>query len=381
MELPKPQCDARGAAAAADLEHRLRQLHRPPRHRPHQARAPQEDARRSASLGGPARRRQAGEGLRALRLRRARARVDRRGERRRDRRLRGRSTSDFNMAGDTLVDSPTAIRPQASRSSRSRSRSRRCRSRWASTSRRSPARAGEAADVAPDPRPPGQGARDQRRAAGEGHGRTPTPSRSRPRPAPPDRADGDDAPRGLRADGRLPPGHRAGRRRPEDGAVRVRRRRAARGSVSGSGDRHAQPAEGQHARHGLADDEGLVTIQYEVPTRGMVGVKSRLLSATRGLAVMTTTFAGYRPHVGEFGGRDRGNLLCHEQGEATVALKAQDEASSRYRPQRPGVHRPDHRDPRAPRRPEGEHLQDEAADEHARGGEGRQHQPRSRRRR
>ena len=77
---------------------------------------------------------------------------------------------------------------------------------------------------------------------------------------------------------------------------------------------------------GSPTSEGLITIQYEVPTRGMVGVKSRLLSATRGLAVMTTTFAGYRPHVGEFGGRDRGNLLCHEQGEANSfgLMKAQE---------------------------------------------------------
>ena len=67
---------------------------------------------------------------------------------------------------------------------------------------------------------------------------------------------------------------------------------------------------------GSPNNEGMQTIQYEVPTRGMVGVKSRLLSATRGLAVMTTTFAGYKPWVGEFGGRDRGNLLSFEQGEA-----------------------------------------------------------------
>jgi GTP-binding protein len=63
--------------------------------------------------------------------------------------------------------------------------------------------------------------------------------------------------------------------------------------------------------------EGMQTIVYEVPTRGMVGVKSKLLTATRGLAVMTTTFAGYKPYAGDFGGRDRGNLLAHEAGTAT----------------------------------------------------------------
>jgi len=63
--------------------------------------------------------------------------------------------------------------------------------------------------------------------------------------------------------------------------------------------------------------EGSVTIQYEVPARGMNGVKSKLLSATRGLAVMSSTFAGYKPFAGEFGGRTRGNLLSFETGIAT----------------------------------------------------------------
>ena len=63
--------------------------------------------------------------------------------------------------------------------------------------------------------------------------------------------------------------------------------------------------------------EGMQTIQYEVPTRGLVGVKSRLLTATRGLVVMTSTFAGYKPYAGDLAGRDRGNLLSHATGPAT----------------------------------------------------------------
>jgi GTP-binding protein len=65
---------------------------------------------------------------------------------------------------------------------------------------------------------------------------------------------------------------------------------------------------------GSPTKEGLVTVQYEVPSRGMNGVKSKLLSATRGLAVMSTTFAGYRSYAGDFGERDRGNLLSFETG-------------------------------------------------------------------
>ena len=74
---------------------------------------------------------------------------------------------------------------------------------------------------------------------------------------------------------------------------------------------------GQMIEMGAVTKEGGVTIQYEVPARGMAGVKSKLLSASKGLVVMSSTFAGYKEYAGDFGGRDRGNLLSFEQGTAT----------------------------------------------------------------
>lgn len=68
---------------------------------------------------------------------------------------------------------------------------------------------------------------------------------------------------------------------------------------------------------GSPTKEGSMTIQYEVPTRGMNGVKSKLLTATKGLAVMTTTFAGYRPYAGDFDARKGGSLLSMATGPAT----------------------------------------------------------------
>lgn len=72
--------------------------------------------------------------------------------------------------------------------------------------------------------------------------------------------------------------------------------------------------------------EGSVNLQFEVPARGMAGVKSKILSATRGLAVMSSTFAGYKAFAGEFGARERGNLLSHEAGTTTpfAIMKVQD---------------------------------------------------------
>jgi len=77
---------------------------------------------------------------------------------------------------------------------------------------------------------------------------------------------------------------------------------------------------------GSVTAEGQVSIQYEMPARGMTGVKSKLLSASRGMCVMTTTFGGYKTYAGDFGGRSRGNLLSFETGTATPfsIMKTQD---------------------------------------------------------
>lgn len=68
---------------------------------------------------------------------------------------------------------------------------------------------------------------------------------------------------------------------------------------------------------GDADGEGRVSVAYEMPSRCLVGVKSRLLTATQGQGLMTSTFAGYRPHAGEYGARTRGNILSSAQGSVT----------------------------------------------------------------
>jgi GTP-binding protein len=64
--------------------------------------------------------------------------------------------------------------------------------------------------------------------------------------------------------------------------------------------------------------EGLTEIQYEVPARGMNGVKSKLLTASKGLVVMTTTFGGYKPYAGDFPRRRTANMLSMATGMATT---------------------------------------------------------------
>lgn len=54
--------------------------------------------------------------------------------------------------------------------------------------------------------------------------------------------------------------------------------------------------------------------QFIVPTRGMIGIRSALLTATKGTLVLDTVFDSYRPVVGAITQREKGSLLAFEEG-------------------------------------------------------------------
>ena len=62
--------------------------------------------------------------------------------------------------------------------------------------------------------------------------------------------------------------------------------------------------------------EGYTMIRFIVPTRGMIGVRSALLTVTKGTVVLDTSFDSYRPVVGVIQQRDKGSLLAYEDGVA-----------------------------------------------------------------
>ncbi len=57
---------------------------------------------------------------------------------------------------------------------------------------------------------------------------------------------------------------------------------------------------------------------FRIPARGLVGLQSRLLSATRGQAVLHTSFEGYEEWKGDIPDRAAGVLIAQEVGEATI---------------------------------------------------------------
>ena len=63
---------------------------------------------------------------------------------------------------------------------------------------------------------------------------------------------------------------------------------------------------------------GRLRLVFHVPTRGLLGYQSELLTDTRGTAVMNRVFHAYAPYKGEIPGRRNGVLISTDQGEAVA---------------------------------------------------------------
>ena len=62
---------------------------------------------------------------------------------------------------------------------------------------------------------------------------------------------------------------------------------------------------------------GLSRLEFEIPTRGLIGYRNDFLTDTRGLGIMSSRFIGYGPWRGEVS-RTRGSLVSMETGDAHV---------------------------------------------------------------
>jgi GTP-binding protein len=62
---------------------------------------------------------------------------------------------------------------------------------------------------------------------------------------------------------------------------------------------------------------GLTRVSYKIPTRGLLGLRNAMLTATKGTAVLNTIFKGYEPWSGDITTRDLGSLVAHETGAVT----------------------------------------------------------------
>ena len=61
-----------------------------------------------------------------------------------------------------------------------------------------------------------------------------------------------------------------------------------------------------------------IKMEFTIPSRGLFGFKSELLTDTRGEGIINSVFLEYQPWKGEIKRREYGSLIAHESGEAVV---------------------------------------------------------------
>jgi len=59
-------------------------------------------------------------------------------------------------------------------------------------------------------------------------------------------------------------------------------------------------------------------LEFEIPTRGLMGLRSNLLTATQGEAIVAHRYKEYQPYKGEIERRNNGSLVSLETGEAVA---------------------------------------------------------------
>jgi len=62
---------------------------------------------------------------------------------------------------------------------------------------------------------------------------------------------------------------------------------------------------------------GRVRLEFDIPSRGLIGLRSEILTDTRGMAIMNSLFKGYTEWQGDIPSRPTGSLVSDRDGKAT----------------------------------------------------------------
>ncbi len=81
----------------------------------------------------------------------------------------------------------------------------------------------------------------------------------------------------------------------------------------------------------INNPDNTVHLTYLVPTRGLLGFRYQFLTATRGMGVMNTIFAGYKPLAGTITSRTTSSVVAWETGvTVTYGLKNAEERATLF---------------------------------------------------
>lgn len=68
----------------------------------------------------------------------------------------------------------------------------------------------------------------------------------------------------------------------------------------------------------MASDETMTHLSFSIPSRGTMGLKTRILNATHGEAMLFHHFKEYGPYAGEMAGRKNGGMIAMSTGKAVA---------------------------------------------------------------
>ena len=63
---------------------------------------------------------------------------------------------------------------------------------------------------------------------------------------------------------------------------------------------------------------GYTRLEFNIPSRGLIGYRGDFMTDTKGNGIMNTIFAGYAPYKGEIAYRKQGSLIAFESGTAVT---------------------------------------------------------------
>ena len=64
--------------------------------------------------------------------------------------------------------------------------------------------------------------------------------------------------------------------------------------------------------------DGSTRLEFEIPSRGLIGFRNDFMTDTKGAGVINTIFEGYGPYKGDLQYRSQGSLIAFEDGEAVA---------------------------------------------------------------
>lgn len=82
-----------------------------------------------------------------------------------------------------------------------------------------------------------------------------------------------------------------------------------------------QARKGILSRYDMRTESGTgqnrVRLEFEIPTRGLLGIRSRYLTITKGSGLFSSELIGFLPHKGDIPHRINGSIISDRQGETT----------------------------------------------------------------